>query len=99
LLVTGCWLLVSVCWLLVAGFQAGTLVYPNPNPGSISISLNKVYAQLDVKMINTTGQLVYSEAFKHSKNIHFEIENKAGIYFIELQADKDQKAYYKILIE
>jgi hypothetical protein len=44
------------------------------------------------------GDLVYNEEFVENKLIEFSIEQPAGVYFIEIVSDNNQKTVHRIII-
>ncbi|MEZ5194998.1 MAG: T9SS type A sorting domain-containing protein [Bacteroidales bacterium] len=41
----------------------GFSIYPNPTNGSFTLELTDIYGTVEMKIINLTGQVVYSDEF------------------------------------
>jgi hypothetical protein len=71
-------------------------LFPNPNNGTFTLIISsnkKINENVNVRIINSTGKIVYSDIMKINK----EINNKTihsdklstGIYFLELRWSND----------
>jgi len=74
-------------------------VFPNPSNGHFQISSNQPFKQTFIRVINAVGDLVYNEEFAENKLIEFSIEQPAGVYFIEIVSDNNQKTVHRILVQ
>jgi hypothetical protein len=68
-------------------------VYPNPNNGEFTLNINTTdINELDVKVLNTQGQVVYAKNnYSNVTNINDKIDlsnNANGIYFIVITTNK-----------
>ncbi|MBT3243112.1 MAG: T9SS type A sorting domain-containing protein [Bacteroidetes bacterium] len=69
-------------------------VYPNPTQGQFTVNIvNARFSDLQIKLINLQGQLVYSKTLK-AANSHHETINQdlpKGIYFLTLESATEVK--------
>src|SRR5690554_402084 len=71
------------------------VVYPNPTRSNVSLILNNLNtSKVNVSIVNTTGQLVYTQDVEGNNN--FEVKNiqvghlKAGVYMVNVSTDSQQ---------
>jgi hypothetical protein len=83
-----------------ASFESS--VFPNPNNGSFSVRLNFEKAQdVNCKVYNALGQIVYSKSFRQisSESSEIVLENKAkGIYIVQFETDS-RRWSHKVIVE
>jgi hypothetical protein len=60
-------------------------VYPNPSRGSVTVSLTDSYPELNVKVLNSDGKIVFNNRFVNTNKIDLNINQKPGVYFLELK--------------
>ncbi len=79
-------------------------IHPNPNNGTFSITFNATSEvnTVAVKVINITGQTVFSDAYQNigkefNKQINISTQ-PAGVYFVEMNAD-GQKLVRKLIVQ
>lgn len=65
-------------------------LFPNPTSGELNISLPIIFNKIQVKVINTLGQLVKMETFRDTNNIKFELPATAGLYTINIIVDNEK---------
>ncbi|RLD25598.1 MAG: hypothetical protein DRI54_04560, partial [Bacteroidetes bacterium] len=70
-------------------------VYPNPNTGIINIDLGSL-TDVSIKVLNLSGQLVYSKENINAPLFQFELDAASGIYILELSAE-DEKQQFKLV--
>lgn len=75
----------------------GIKVYPNPTDKFLSINYGAANGEVEVKMTNMLGQLVYSEKINNDRTIDVSTLSK-GIYTLIIQTDH-AKAVHKIVVE
>ena len=75
-------------------------IYPNPNKGIINIEFSDLNRGeiVDIKVINTIGQIVYQDRVLKQKNHQFYLNQVSGLYFIEINYN-NKKGYFKLIIE
>lgn len=70
-------------------------IYPNPSKGSFNVIFNNLEAQLSLKVINPTGQLLFKESLEvylNSGNTHqIDLFNyPTGVYYLIITDGKDK---------
>ncbi|MBD98920.1 MAG: hypothetical protein CMO34_03675 [Verrucomicrobia bacterium] len=73
-------------------------LYPNPTKGRLHIDLGTPYTEVMVNIRNALGQEVLTEYYRSTNMVQVHLAGKAGIYFIEVNAD-DKRANFKVLKE
>lgn len=73
-------------------------VFPNPSNGHFQIGSIQPFKQTTVRVINALGVLVLSKEFDGNKLIDLNINQPAGVYFIEIVGDNTQKTVRRISI-
>jgi len=79
--------------------ESGFTVFPNPSKGHFQIGINQPFKQTSIRVINALGVLVLEKEFDGIKLIDFNINQPAGVYFIEMIGDNTYKAVRRILIQ
>lgn len=64
---------------------SGVSIYPNPSSGMVTIDLGSVNSA-SVKVIGMNGQVVYQKEDLETSSHLFELNEAAGIYFVEITA-------------
>lgn len=64
-------------------------LYPNPANNHISINLGKPYPTIEVKIINTLGQLIQHKMYKNASEIQVEISGGIGVYHAIIKSGND----------
>ena len=59
--------------------------YPIPVSGVISIDIGKFYSGVDITVINTVGQVIWTKIYKSTHLADFEINGATAIYFVEIR--------------
>lgn len=72
-------------------------LFPNPTNGLVNIELTQKHQSIQVKVRNIHGQLVQEEQFVHQSNLQLQLNSKPGIYFIELENAKGERANLKVV--
>ena len=68
----------------------GLNVYPNPNYGSFSIDLGKVYYKIKVTITDIAGKKIYSNTFLKKQIVDISMQEvPVGIYFVNIRAEKN----------
>lgn len=70
---------------------------PNPNQGRFKVSLGKVYQEIEVVINNSTGQSVFSENYMSTAEVHLELIDEKGAYFVSVKT-ADGKQTFKIIV-
>lgn len=72
-------------------------IYPNPSKGNITIDFGSL-KDVDIKMFNLSGQIIYSQENINSESHQFEVSEPSGIYILEISSTKG-KQYYKVVLD
>lgn len=62
-------------------------VFPNPNSGNCTISLGKIYSEVEIRVMNYLGMEVERSTHFNENQIEMNFNYPAGIYFIEVITD------------
>ena len=79
-----------MCQGCTAGISDGFLpnnisLFPNPTSGQINLTTNDQNEIINLKIINSTGQVILEKSKLFSKQIILDISTEAdGIYFLEV---------------
>jgi len=74
-----------------------TSVFPNPSKKLVNIDLGNL-KNVDLKVFNRIGQLVYQKEKIMQSNYQFELNQPSGIYFIQISSF-EKKQYHKLIKE
>ena len=75
-------------------------LYPNPVSDNFIIDLSKSYTNINVKVTNTLGQVVYQDKIKTAEKIPVDIgEISGGVYFVQVYSGNKLIAIFKINVE
>ena len=77
------------------GFEKNVRIYPNPNEGIINLELDDL-KDVKIKVLNLQGKLIYNTENINSNNYQFELNEEAGIYFLEIQS-QNKKQHFKLI--
>ena len=82
---------------LIVGIEENTLadnvfLYPNPTQGLVNIDLGNLQ-DVSIKVLNVSGQLVYHEERINNSIHQFELNEPAGIYFVEISSAGGRQQY------
>ncbi len=67
-------------------------IFPNPNQGIVNVNFGDL-KNVDLKIFNPIGQLIYHKENVNEKVHQFELEGASGIYFIELSTQQGRQGY------
>lgn len=70
-------------------------VYPNPSNGIFNVDL-PLNSDVSIRVLNISGQEIYSASNVNSNTHSFELNNEAGIYFLEIETGNN-KEYFKLI--
>jgi len=71
-------------------------VFPNPCSESISISLNHIYSNVEISLVNSLGRIVQKKNVNEKKDIQLPLNAPSGVYFLTIKTEK--KIYrYKLI--
>jgi hypothetical protein len=83
--------------ITVVGLNENTLgeqisIYPNPNKGTVNIELG-ILTDVKVKVVNVDGKIVHFKNEIKSKKYQFELNEAAGVYFIEVYSQEGKHEF------
>jgi len=74
--------------------QAAINIYPNPINEKFSVSFNKEYANVEMKIINILGEVIDTQSYKNINGIDdVIIKGEKGVYFIQINADNSTDTF------
>lgn len=73
-------------------------VYPNPSSGNFKINLNGVYDEIEMSIIDITGECRINKTFTNTNTIELNTQLGKGIYFLILDFN-NQKKTTKLIIK
>ena len=65
-------------------------IYPNPFSDQLTIMTAFPYEWAKVEIRDVSGRVVFAAQYRQEKNIRFTLDVPAGMYFVTLQADREQ---------
>lgn len=90
---------VSSATTIMGILDENLLIYPNPVINELFIKLENYTGDIEVRVLNLEGEMVYSEKFYISNEYKLKLDDiKQGIYLIRLRYDDDHYITRKILI-
>ena len=79
--------------------EAALSVYPNPSNGHFQINSNKAFNHASIRVTNAAGTLVFFTEYGPNSLIDFNINQPAGVYFIEIIGDDTHRNMCRIIIQ
>ena len=70
----------------------GVYIFPNPNQGLVNIDLGNL-KKVSIKGFTVIGQLIYHKENLNVSIHQFELNESAGLYFIEVSAQGEKQRY------
>ena len=77
---------------------AEVLVYPNPSTGSYIVELPEGQTQAQMRVVDTSGKLVYQKELSQTKTQIVMNDLPSGMYIINIQLNNGKTVYGKLLI-
>ncbi len=79
-------------------FLSNINVYPNPSvKGTVRVELANPYKTLSAFLRSANGKILSEKTFYNSSQFSIEIDQPKGIYFLEIQSEKGERAVVKII--
>ncbi|MFC2129209.1 phospholipase D-like domain-containing protein [Bacteroidota bacterium] len=76
------------------------IVYPNPAPEYIYVSVDGSKMMQDLELIDQSGRVVYRRENVLQKNTSVDVSDfTAGIYFLSIKLEDDQRVFRKIAVD
>ena len=79
-------------------FTQSITLYPNPTLGQIQLDLGQVYKEITIQITDVSGKVVQNRHFNGQQLIQLELNQAAGVYFIEAIGD-DKRGVFKVVKE
>jgi hypothetical protein len=68
-------------------------LYPNPNKGSFSINLDKIYPNIDVTITELDGRIIQKKEYNYSQGIELFLSAPPGQYLLIIKAENYRKVF------
>jgi len=72
-------------------------IYPNPSSGLVNVELGTL-KNVTVNVLTITGQLIYTKTNINTAKHVLELNEVAGIYFVEVISNNEKQSY-KLIVE
>jgi hypothetical protein len=72
-------------------------IYPNPTTDNFVVTLEEASSAIDLEIYTVSGQLIYKQNYSNTNQIHLNIEQPKGVYFVVLKDDKGNKSNLKLV--
>ena len=79
--------------------SANMNVFPNPTSGELTIEFGIDYGAVEIRLINSLGQIIDVYSFDSSKAVKLTIDEAPGAYILEVVTDELNPARVKVLKE
>jgi Leucine-rich repeat (LRR) protein len=88
------------CTVGVNEYQFPNLsLYPNPTTGSITIDLGGIKTNLNMTLINSIGQAIFTQEYESTEIVKINVDAPKGIYFLELETTIGEYKIIKIILQ
>lgn len=74
-------------------FQLG----PNPTSGQLQIDLGRTHRRIQLTIRDLTGRTVHKQEIENVESFRTRIEEKPGLYFVELRSEDGRKEVRKVM--
>lgn len=75
----------------------GINFFPNPTDGDIVIQSDDEHKDASITIRNILGEVVLFKQFDLLSNYHFHLNEKSGIYLVELNLEEGKTFHYKVI--
>ncbi len=72
-------------------------MYPNPTSGKVTLANVETVASIEV--VNSVGQIIFTEINEGKNIISFEINDKSGVYFVTIKDKAGKAATRKLIVQ
>ena len=80
-------------------FASSILLHPNPSTGKLQLDLGENYANVQIQISNTNGQLVFDQNYDQANQLNLNLTNLvAGVYFVAIHTE-NKSAILKLIKE
>lgn len=63
-------------------------LYPNPTNQNITIDLGKIYAEVDLQIMNSLGQIISRKVVELTDSLEIDLVGANGVYYIVVQTEE-----------
>lgn len=77
-------------------FSNSLVVYPNPSEGKLFVEFQNGHQGIQTRLYDMSGRIVLVEDFEAAEAVELFFEGQTGIYFLEIENNKGQKATVKV---
>lgn len=72
-------------------------IFPNPTHGKLNIKLNQIEGNVYCKVFDYTGKLLNIEMFNDTDEMNINIDEDAGVYFVEISTRDEKIGIVKVI--
>ena len=83
--------------ILENSFSKIPKIFPNPTTGKLTIELNDLHERINISLRSIEGKLISSTNVESTKSFSYEINEKPGIYIIEISNNESKYARLRII--
>ncbi len=84
----------------VDSHQSNTFsVFPNPNAGSFTVQLDKIYGNATVSIKDTSGRIWQIMEANNQQNVQLNVNVPTGMYFVQVTTEDGKSTITKMVIE
>lgn len=80
-------------------FESHFRIYPNPSAGIFAIETVESFAPLMISVSDVLGRIIYREVLILNSRFELNVPGESGLYFVEIRAEDNRKAIFRILKE
>jgi len=91
--------MISLVNLNEGAFANSLDMYPNPSNSDVTIDLGEVTQQINVQVINSLGQPIYSNIFSQTDQLHFKLEASPGVYIVRVRLNDDRVTSLRLVVQ
>jgi hypothetical protein len=75
-------------------------VYPNPTSSNVIIELNQSNPNIEIELLNLTGQSIFQKSFSNQRKFELDLEGvTAGLYFLRIDFSGEMKTVKLVVNE
>ena len=80
---------------IISTFKHDITLYPNPNDGSFSIDLGRVYPKVEITITELDGRIIRKEYIINDRSKYLQFSESPGLYLVTI-ASENERAVYKL---
>ena len=78
--------------------EDGFHIYPNPTTRLLKVDFEKTHSSVEIVLSNLVGHAILRKTFFSTNHIELELQEPAGMYFLEIITDKRESRIGKVVI-